>query len=97
MQGLGVCIAKALNHLMEHRGAVFDDHYHSRLLRTPTELVNAIAYVLGNAAHHFGGEPGRDPFSSGAYDDCARKRILAEPIGWLCGPGGAARQGSPGG
>src|SRR5437016_4466512 len=63
MQGLCIRIAKALNAMMNRPGAVFSDHYHSRLLRTPTELVRAIAYVLGNAAHHFGlKEP--DPFSS---------------------------------
>src|ERR1700730_3251002 len=63
MQGMEVRIAKALNRLMERRGRVFADHYHSRLLRSPTELMNAIAYVLGNHAHHFGGPPVRDPFS----------------------------------
>ena len=58
MQGLNIRIAKALNRLMDRKGHVFADHYHSRLLRSPTELVNAIAYVLGNAAHHYG-ESGR--------------------------------------
>src|SRR5437763_2957139 len=48
MQGLSVRIAKALNRVMQRRGRVLDDHYHSRLLRSPTQLVNAIAYVLGN-------------------------------------------------
>src|SRR5918911_4564353 len=46
MQGLAVRIAKALNSVMQRRGNVFDDHYHSRLLRTPTELVRASAHVL---------------------------------------------------
>ena len=54
MQGLCIRIARALNAMMNRAGAVFADHYHSRLLKTPTEVVRAIAYVLGNAAHHFG-------------------------------------------
>ena len=83
MQGLTVRIAKGLNRVMERRGRVFADHYHSRLLRSPTELVNAIAYVLGNQAHHFGGPPQRDPFSSGAYDPPRRERVLSDPISWL--------------
>src|SRR5882672_731451 len=83
MQGLEVRIAKALNRVMERRGRVFADHYHSRLLRSPTELVNAIAYVLGNHAHHFGGPPQRDPFSSGAYDPPRREQVLSDPISWL--------------
>jgi len=80
MQGLTVRIAKALNRLMERRGRVFADHYHSRLLRSPTQVVNAIAYVLGNHAHHFGGPPERDPFSSACRD---RSRLIGEPRSWL--------------
>jgi hypothetical protein len=81
MQGLAIRIAKALNKVMGRRGRVFADHYHSRLLPTPAELVNAIAYVLGNAEHHYG-NPLTDPFSS------AREReVLAAPAGWLCRTG----------
>jgi len=83
MQGLTIRIAKALNGLMSQRGAVFADHYHSRLLPTPTQVVKALAYVLGNYAHHFGGAPGSDPFSSGAYGASTRRRVLSVPIGWL--------------
>ena len=45
LQGLCIRIAKALNSMMGRAGAVFSDHYWSRLLRTPAELVNAIRYV----------------------------------------------------
>jgi putative transposase len=82
MQGLNIRIARALNRLMERRGRVFADHYHSRLLRSPTELVNAIAYVLGNAAHHYG-EAGHDRFSSRAYTAPRRQEILSRPRSWL--------------
>ncbi len=87
LQGLCIRIAKALNAMMKRGGAVFADHYHSRLLKTPTELVNAIRYVLGNAAHHFGGgrdHPGkaaRDPFNSAGLEE--RAGVLAKPLGWL--------------
>src|SRR5712671_7021405 len=70
MQGLGVRIAKALNRVMGRKGAVFADHYHSRILRSPTEVANALAYVLMNFLHHFPGEAARyaedlrDRFSS---------------------------------
>lgn len=82
MQGLGVRIAKALNRLMGRRGKVLADHYHGRILKTPTELVNAIAYVLGNAAHHYA-EAGPDRFSSSAYDPKRRERVLSHPRAWL--------------
>jgi putative transposase len=80
MQGLGVRVAKALNGVMGSSGRVLADHYHSRILRTPTELVNAIAYVLGNHAHHHGGPTAADPFSS-AW--CDRTRLIGEPRSWL--------------
>jgi REP element-mobilizing transposase RayT len=83
MQGLNIRIAKALNRVMQRSGRVFGDHYHSRLLRSPTELVNAIAYVLGNAAHHFGGDAGPDWFSSARYSEDGRARVLASPSSWL--------------
>ena len=83
MQGLAIRVAKALNRLMGDGGRVFADHYHSRLLHTPTELVNALVYVLGNHAHHFGTERGSDPFSSGSYVAGTRERVLAYPRTWL--------------
>jgi len=82
MQGLCIRIAKSLNALMRRPGTVFSDHYHSRLLRSPTELVNAIRYVLGNAAHHFGAQ-GTDDFSSAALVPAERLTLLAAPLGWL--------------
>ena len=80
MQGLNIRIAKALNRVMGRTGRVFADHYHSRLLATPTELVNAIAYVLGNAAHHYGPTPATDPCSSAASRST---EVLCEPRTWL--------------
>jgi putative transposase len=82
MQGLSVRIAKALNAMMNRKGAVFADHYFSRLLKTPTHLVNAIKYVLGNHTHHFG-QKGVDPYSSLALTAAERKTLLATPVSWL--------------
>jgi putative transposase len=93
MQGLSVRIAKALNRVMQRRGRVFDDHYHSRLLRSPTQLVNAIAYVLGNHERHYGPSRGIDPYSSLA---CDAARVLAKPKTWLIRIGSRrARVSSP--
>jgi len=82
MQGLCVRIAKALNAMMRRKGRVFADHYFSRLLETPTELVKAIRYVLQNHTHHFG-ERGVDPYSSASLQDGEREVLLALPRGWL--------------
>src|SRR5262245_59168549 len=52
IQGLAIRIARALNKLWARKGKVFADRYHDRVLRTPREVRNAIAYVMGNARHH---------------------------------------------
>ena len=58
---------------------MFADHYHSRLLKTPTELTRAIRYVIENARHHYG-ERGADFFSSRGPGALV---ALVRPIGWL--------------
>ncbi len=63
MQGLNIRIAKALNRVMGRQGSVLFDRYHSRILRTPTEVKRVRHYLLGNAHHHYGLRD-RDPFTS---------------------------------
>jgi putative transposase len=79
MQGLTIRVAKAINRLLARSGHVFADHYHSRLLKTPTELTRAIRYVIENASHHYG-DRGADDFSSRGRDGLI---ALARPLGWL--------------
>jgi putative transposase len=79
MQGLCIRLAKALNNALARSGPLFADHYHSRLLRSPTELARAIAYVLNNAAHHFGGQQ-RDVFCSAEKE---LRDLLSLPRSWL--------------
>jgi len=75
MQGLTVRLAKGLNRLMGSRGKVFADRYHAHVLRTPTEVRNALAYVLQNHRSHMvrigkgSGAASPDPFSSAATFD----------------------------
>jgi REP element-mobilizing transposase RayT len=52
MQGLSIRLARALNAQLARKGPVFADRFHSRILRTPREVRNAVAYVLHNAQHH---------------------------------------------
>lgn len=79
VQGLCIRLARALNADLDRRGRVFADHFHSRLLRTPTELCRAIRYLRENGAHHYG-ERGVDAFSSAARGALA---VLAAALGWL--------------
>jgi putative transposase len=82
MKGLCVRLAKSLNRVMRRHGAVFADHYHSRVLDSPTQVANAMAYIVANAEHHYG-ERGPDRYSSHVYDPAQRARVLSTPRSWL--------------
>jgi REP element-mobilizing transposase RayT len=83
MQGLCIRIAKGLNRMMRASGSVFSDHFHSRVVKTPTELVRAIAYVLGNRAPHIGAATEADPYSSSSLPPARRGLVLGRPKTWL--------------
>src|SRR5260370_15281682 len=63
MQGLNIRIAKALNSVMGRHGQVLSDHYNATILRSPSQTLNARAYLLRNARKHYGWQ-GADPFAS---------------------------------
>jgi putative transposase len=71
LQGLAVRMARALNRLWNRIGSVFADRFHDRILRSPTEVWNALRYVLCNARKH-GAWTSRsrpDPMSSAPWFD----------------------------
>ena len=74
MKGLGVRIARSLNRMMERQGRVLADRYHAHILRTPTEVKHARAYLLTNAQKHYRVEY-PDPFAS--------TTPLTPPQSWL--------------
>ncbi len=67
MQGLSVRLARSINRRLRRSGTVWADRYHSRALRTPTEVRRALVYVLRNGRKHGVSGPGMDPCSSGAW------------------------------
>ena len=59
---------------------MFADRYHDHVLRTPTEVRNAVRYVLANAVRHgMRFATGVDPFSSADPTSVG----LPEPHTWL--------------
>jgi REP element-mobilizing transposase RayT len=52
MQGLGIRIAKKLNKVMDQHGQVMADRYFALVLRSPTQVRNAVTYVLRNHQKH---------------------------------------------
>ena len=98
MLGLSVRVARALNQLWKRSGSVFADRFHSRLLKTPREVRNALVYVLQNARKHAAAiSLGPDPFSSGPWFDGWKSGVekgadsslgfLARAKTWLLGVG----------
>lgn len=92
MMAIGSRLARAVNRVTGESGRVFDDRYHSRLLRTPREVRAALRYVLLNARHHVVGsrrrtattrasaEPSRlDPASSAEWFDGWRRQPADAP------------------
>jgi len=99
LQGWGVRVARGINGFFGRKGGVFDDRYHMEALRTPTQVRNALCYVLQNARRHgVDLDPafhGADPFSSAWWFDGWKdtgwktglappeQRTVAEPESWL--------------
>ena len=70
MRGLGCRIARGLNKLWNRKGSVFPQRFHERVLKSLTQVRNALRYVLNNHRKHQGGGPlptRPDPFSTGIY------------------------------
>src|SRR5262249_4948218 len=52
MKALGTRFARVVNRVFGSHGVVLRDRYHLRILRTPREVRNALAYVLMNVRKH---------------------------------------------
>lgn len=86
MQAFFISAAKQINRSVFERtgkrrkGKVFVDRYHSRILKTPREVRNAIAYVINNWRRHqedrarFATAWKCDPYSNGWQFDGWRER-----------------------
>jgi REP element-mobilizing transposase RayT len=74
VRGLASVTARRFNRCLGREGGFWQDRYHRHDLRTPTEIRNAVAYVLHNRRKHLRerGLPddgGLDAFSSAAWFD----------------------------
>jgi len=88
MKSIGARLARAVQRIFRRRGPVLADRYHLRVLRTPREVRNVLAYVLLNVRKHWRERRGASPperldaASSGRWFD-----------GWRSAPG--SRQPPP--
>ena len=86
MKSVGTRLARTVNRVFGRVGPVLFGRYHLRVLRTPREVRNALAYVLLNARKHWRQRNGIAPpvvldiASSGAwFDGWKRPPPNAEP------------------
>jgi hypothetical protein len=84
IQGLAVRIARGINRALGRRGRVFSDRYFARILRTPREVRNGLAYVLNNTRHHAAQRRERlarnwidDRSSGGCFDGWSERSALS--------------------
>ena len=70
VRAFSISVAKALNAKLRRQGRVFADRYHAKAITKPTQMRNALQYVLTNWLHH---RPSHheimeevDPYSSAA-------------------------------
>ncbi len=83
MKAIASRLAFAVNRVFGRRGPVLDGRYHVRVLRTPREVRNALAYVLLNVRKHWRARRGVAPMvrldeaSSGRLFDGWRRRRAA--------------------
>jgi REP element-mobilizing transposase RayT len=99
MKAVAARLARAVNRVFRRKGPVLFGRYHLRLLRTPREVRNALAYVLLNVRKHWRQRSGSPPpvrldvASSGAWFDGWKRslpsmekrerREVAHPRTWL--------------
>jgi putative transposase len=76
-------IARGLNDVMGASGRRIDDRYHEHVLATPSEVRNAVYYVLGNRAQHLARRGVvADRFMSDEFSSTA-KPVVKKPRSWL--------------
>jgi len=101
MKGLAVRLARRINRALGRSGAVLLGRYHERILRSPTEVRRALAYVLDNWRKHalLPPAPGAlDPRSSAHLLELrgvlsGRDSPVLVPLTWLLAVGWRTRAG----
>ena len=84
MRALLIRVARGLNRVMGARGKRFVDRYHEHILGTPTEVRNALYYVLGNRSSHLA-RWGRtvEQFALDKFSSIGAEALVKRPRSWL--------------
>jgi putative transposase len=99
VQRLASRIARGVNRLWRRRGKLFGDRFHCRVVRSPRQARNLLAYVLLNThkdrARRGEALLGVDPYSSGRWFD-GWADAPARPPPWLDAAEGMPEVAPPG-
>jgi REP element-mobilizing transposase RayT len=84
IQAMSIRVARAINGVLGRSGKVFADRYHAHTLKTPTEVANAIAYVLGNSQVHAARRGAAVRIDAvDQLSSAANRSYVAQPQTWL--------------
>jgi REP element-mobilizing transposase RayT len=85
LRALLIRVARGLNAVMGTRGRRVEDRYHEHVLKTPTEVRNALRHVLGNRAHHLAQRGARAADAVDEYSSQAEplEPLVRPPRSWL--------------
>jgi REP element-mobilizing transposase RayT len=82
VQGFAVRVARRMNAALKRKGPFFAHRYHVRVLASPTQVRNALRYVLQNRKHHAAekrfSRTWFDPYSSAAWFDGWASKLRAD-------------------
>ena len=85
MQALAISLARRINRVMGRKGKLFAYRFHATELANPTQVRNALSYVLNNWSHHredrgpIAGIAQLDPYATGPAFDGWRERWTWTP------------------
>lgn len=80
MKSLAARFARAVNRALARTGPVLAERYHLRVLRSPRQVRNALAYVLLDARKHFAKRRGRQALRGIQLDPASSARWFE---GWV--------------
>ena len=86
MKSLAARFARAVNGTLERSGPVLADRYHVRVLRSPRQVRNGLAYVLLNSRRHLAQRKGRWALRGASLDAGSSARWFEGWVGRHAGP-----------
>jgi len=83
LRALLIRVARQLNGMMGASGPRFVDRYHERALTGPTQVRNALRYVIGNHAVHLARLGKGVPRDADEFSSVVHGELASKPESWL--------------